>query len=192
MSILSISLTLFLLMDPFGNIPLFLAQLSPFDAKKRRNILIREMCIALAVILIFQWIGEFALNLLGIENTSLYISGGIILFIIALKMIFNSYVNEKTSDQEPFIVPLAIPMIAGPAILAAVTILAHQHGIFSVSLSTLIAWALSGIILLSSTFFQKFLKVKGLLALEKLMGLILTLLAIQMIMQGIRLFVRYL
>ena len=189
MPLLSITLTLFLLMDPFGNIPLFLAQLSRYDPKQRRLILFREMLIALVVILVFQWVGDVALNFLGIEPASLHISGGVILFIIALKMIFNSYSNDQDLTGEPFIVPLAIPMIAGPAILAAVTILAHQYGTFLVSLSILISWVLSGIVLLMSTFLQKFLKTKGLLALEKLMGLILTLLAVQMMMAGIRMFI---
>ncbi len=189
MPLLSITLTLFLLMDPFGNIPLFLAQLSRYDPKQRRLILFREMLIALVVILVFQWVGDIALNFLGIEPASLHISGGIILFIIALKMIFNSYTNDQDTSEEPFIVPLAIPMIAGPAILAAVTILAHQYGTFLVSLSILISWVCSGIVLLMSTFLKKILKTKGLLALEKLMGLILTLIAVQMIMAGIRMFI---
>lgn len=135
----------------------------------------------------FYFGGNFFLDSLGISKETVRIAGGIVLLIISLKLIFPSRENEEKEDiKEPFIVPLAIPLIAGPAILASLMIYSGQDiKTFDVVLSILIAWSLSTLILLCAPFLQKILGHRGIAALERLMGLILILISIQMFIDGI-------
>lgn len=185
--ILSISFSLFLLMDSLGNIPLFISILRHYPPHKQRKIILRELLIALAIILLFCALGEFLLSVLNVKPYAIQISGGIILFLIALKMIFpqpgNSLEKEDLS-KEPFIVPLATPLVAGPAVLAAVMIYSKNEHFFIATSAVIIAWAMTTIVLMASSYLQKILGRRGLTACERLMGLILTLLAVQMFLQG--------
>ena len=185
---LSMALALFLLMDPIGNVPLFIALLKDIPPKRQRRIIIRELLIALLIIFFFWGLGQPVLKMLSIELPTILISGGIILFLIALKMIFPLKHEEEPegSDKEPFIVPLATPLVAGPAVLAAVMLYSGQREMLWVSCAAIIiAWAASTTILLSSSFLEKLLGKKGILACERLMGLILTLIAVQMFLEGV-------
>jgi multiple antibiotic resistance protein len=188
MKIFSLSLALFILMDPIGNIPIFITVLKGVNPKKQFRIIFRELIIALIAMLIFYFIGEHLLNILHITQGSVMMSGGVILFIIALKLIFPGMNGDKqvVHDKEPFIVPLAIPMVAGPAVLAAVMLYSKQ-GISAmiVLTSIFIAWVCTTIILLSSSFLKKVLGKKGIMACEKLMGLLLIMIAIQMFVDGL-------
>lgn len=188
-SILTLAFSFFLLLDPLGNVPLYLAILKNVDPKRQRLIIFREMMIALGVILIFAWVGQEILSLLRISDATLALSGGILLFMIALKMVFSSSNQEfdaKEYHEEPLIVPLAIPLIAGPSILAAVMIYAKKEANVMVLFSAIfIAWLASFIILYYSDILKKILSKNGILALEKLMGLILTLIAVEMFLDGI-------
>lgn len=188
--IISTTILLILIMDPLGNLPIFMTVLKNLDAKRRRIIVIREMIIALIVMLIFLFVGEKILNILNLKTETVSISGGIILFIIAIKMIFPSEDNNNgtTSDEEPFLVPLAIPLVAGPSLLATLMLLSHQylHHMFYLVGSLLIAWCFTIIILLLSGLFLKLFGDKGVNALERLMGLILIMLSTQMFLDGIR------
>ncbi|MEI6242996.1 MAG: MarC family protein [Chlamydiota bacterium] len=186
-----ISFSLFLLMDSIGNIPLYLAVLKEIPYKRKQQIILREMIIALVVMLLFNFLGEKILQFLHLTQASIRIAGGIILFLISLKMVFPSQ-KEKTDygtpGSEPYIVPLAIPLIAGPAILAAIILYASQENPLTMIVAILIAWSLSLIILLATPFLGKKMGAKGIMACEKLMGLILVLIAIQMFLEGITLY----
>ena len=178
-------------MDPVGNVPLFIALLKDFSVKRQRIIILREMLIALAIIIAFVFFGEGLLNLLGISEMTIEIAGGLILFLIALKMIFpppkSEFVLKK--NEEPFLVPLAVPLVAGPTVLAAVMIYSKQLEGFWLLISALvIAWAVSAIILLSSANLKKWLGSKGISACERLMGLILILIAVEMFLHGFHTF----
>jgi multiple antibiotic resistance protein len=190
--ILSTAFSLFLLMDSIGNIPIYLTILKKLGLRRRLIIILREMIIALAIILIFSFFGRGFLDFLEISNESVYIAGGIILFIMALKMIFpenGSLADTFSTDGEPLVFPLAVPLIAGPAILAAVIIYSSQLDSFiPLTIAIFLAWIVSTIILLSATYLQKWLGEKGILAIERLMGLILILIAINMFLRGISLF----
>lgn len=191
-SIFSLALSLFLLMDPVGNVPMYLVYLKNLPPKRQTIVIFRELVIALIVIIIFTYIGEFILNLLKISQPSLLISGGLILFIIALKMIFPPEIEPSNvnKDKEPFIVPLAIPFVAGPSILAAVMIYSrHTPNQWTLIFAILIAWVATTAVLLSSSFLKKILGEKGLTACERLMGLILTLISVQMFLEGVSLFI---
>ncbi|QCI17256.1 YhgN family NAAT transporter [Buchnera aphidicola (Aphis helianthi)] len=187
--IISTTILLILIMDPLGNLPIFMTILKNLDAKRRRIVVIREMIIALIVMLLFLFIGENILSVLNLKTETVSISGGIILFLIAIKMIFPSEDNNGvSSNEEPFLVPLAIPLVAGPSLLATLMLLSHKYSNHMSYLvgSLLIAWCFTIIILLLSGCFLKLFGSKGVNALERLMGLILIMLATQMFLDGIR------
>lgn len=190
-SLFAISFSLFLLMDPIGNIPVYLAILKNVKAKRQKKIIIRDLLIALAVIILFTFVGEHLLDILGIGQETILLSGGIILFIIALKMIFPSGregAYENLTKGEPFIVPLAIPLVAGPSVLAAVMIYSHRESLSLLITAIVFAWVLSTLILLSAPYLKKILGIRGITACERLMGLLLTLLAVQMFLEGLSLY----
>lgn len=193
MSLLSIAFSLFLLMDPIGNIPFYISFLKGLEPHRQRRVIFREMIIALGIIILFNFVGDGLMQFLKVREDTIQIAGGIILFLICLKMIFPSQHNSTDTlphDTEPFIVPLAVPLIAGPSVLAAVMIYARQEtDNFIMIGAILIAWAASLIILLASPFLKETLGWRGILACERLMGLILTLIAIQMFLTGVSSFV---
>ncbi|WWO96170.1 MAG: YhgN family NAAT transporter [Candidatus Dasytiphilus stammeri] len=192
--IVSVTMLLFLVMDPLGNLPIFMLILKPLENKRRHMIIIREMIIALIIMLVFFLTGEKILTLLNLRTEIVSIAGGIVLFLIALKMIFsseqaaaNTYIS---AGEAPFIVPLAIPLVAGPTVLATLILLSHkyQHRIISMMAALLVAWLATLVILMSSGIFLRILGEKGLNALERLMGLILIMLGSQMILDGLRVY----
>lgn len=189
--IFSLSFILFLLMDSIGNVPLFISILKEFDAKTQKKIIRRELCIALAIIIFFHFLGSFLLNLIEVKQETVLIGGGIILFLIALNMVFprSSPEKERKMTEAPFIVPLAIPFVAGPAVLASVMLYSEQQTQLVALSSIGIAWIASVLVLTSAVSLKKLLGDKGILACEKLMGLLLTLMAIQMCLEGIELYV---
>ncbi|WWO99694.1 MAG: YhgN family NAAT transporter [Candidatus Dasytiphilus stammeri] len=192
--IISTTMLLFIIMDPLGNLPIFMLILKPLDKNRQYTIIVREMIFALIVMLLFLFGGEKFLHLLNLKNEIVSISGGIVLLLISLKMIFPSSndtgINCVSPGQEPFLVPLAIPLVAGPTVLATIISLSHeyQHKIIYMISALIIAWTANAAVLLSSGIFLKLLGEKGLNALERLMGLILIMLAIQMFFNGVRVY----
>ena len=179
-------------MDPLGNIPLFLSALKNVDPARRRLVLMREIGFAYLVLLACVFLGSYILQLLGLEQETVSIAGGIVLFLIAVRMIFPGD-NAGPGDAlegEPFLVPLAVPLFAGPSALAAVLLLQRSAPgqTLRLLLAVTLAWALSGSILLSSTFFYRVLRERGLIAMERLMGMLLVMIAVQMFMNGIKTF----
>ncbi len=189
MSLLSASILLFLVMDPFGNAPVFLVLLNRVSPANRQKVIIRELLIALAVLVFFLLTGPLFLHALHISEPSLRIAGGIILFLIALGMVFGNgpLFPTESAEEEPFIVPMAIPLLAGPSAIAMVMLLTGQEpGRWPEWLaSILLAWGATSIILLLSARLDQFIGPKGMKALQQLMGLILTALAVEMFMQGL-------
>lgn len=189
MSLIAMAFSLFLLMDPIGNIPFFIAVLKDVSPKRQLHIIFRELIIALIIMVAFHFIGDALLTALNISPYAILISGGIILFLLSLKMIFPSQEEMKKlggRQSEPFIVPLAIPLVAGPAVLAAIILYSRQQTeTFLTITAIVIAWAISTLILLSSAFLNKILGERGITACERLMGLILTMMSIQMFLEGI-------
>jgi len=190
MTVLSAAVLLFLVMDPFGNIPLFLVYLRGLPPRRQRWIVCREMLIALVVLVVFLCGGRWLLSALHVSESSLGIAGGIILFLIAVNMVFSGTESmfRGQYEGEPFIVPLAIPLVAGPSSLATVMLLAAKHpGRWADWLLALTgAWLLSGLILLLAPLFSRALGQRGLTALERLMGLLLTTVAVQMFVEGVK------
>lgn len=192
MTLASAALLLFLVIDPLGNIPFFLATLKNVAPEKRRKIIGRELLIALGVMVIFLFAGRYLLNLLHISEPSLSIAGGIILFLIAVRMIFPVYKGSPEEvEGEPLIFPLAIPFIAGPSALATLLLItSREPDRWAEWLSALLlAWLASAMILYGAMdWLSRLMGPKGLVAMERLMGMLLTLIAVQMFMTGVTLF----
>ena len=194
MRLSSAILTLFLVMDPLGNIPPFLSVLKNVQPHRRRRVLLREILIAYFVLLVFLFLGRRVLVLLSLQQETISVAGGIVLFLIALRMIFpkEGSLFGETLEGEPFIVPLAIPLVAGPSALAVLLLLqqSETNVTWQLLLAVTIAWALSAVILLSSTLLYRLLKERGLIAMERLMGMLLVMLAVQMFMNGVAIFLK--
>lgn len=194
MTIASAALLLFLILDPLGNIPVFLSLLKGLPPARQRVVIVRELLIALAVLMLFLWAGRYLLELMHLRQESVSIAGGIILFLIGLRMIFppSDGIMGELPEGEPFIVPMAIPMIAGPSGMAAVMLLGSQEparmGEWSLALA--IAWAATAIILFSATYLQKWLGTRVLTAIERLMGMVIVAISVQMLMDGIATYLR--
>ena len=188
MSTLSAGILLFLIMDPLGNIPLFLSILRNVRPERRRLVLVRELLIALVVLFGFLFGGRYLQLLLQLKQESVSIAGGIVLFIIGVRMIFPPGRGIfGDAEGEPFIVPLAIPAVAGPSTMAAVMLLANSEPGRTVewSLALFAAWFATAAILMSSTYLYRYLGASVLTAVERLMGMLLVALSVQMFLDGV-------
>ncbi|WP_426008784.1 YhgN family NAAT transporter [Aeromonas salmonicida] len=189
MDTFSAAVMLFLIMDPLGNLPVFLSILRHIDPKRRRKVMRRELLFSLAIMMAFLFAGQQILNFLNLRQEAVSIAGGIILFLIAIKMIFPSEggLTGLAAGEEPFLVPMAIPMIAGPSILASLLLLANQEPtrMTDWSLALLMAWGASAVILMFYEVFNKLLGERGLTAVERLMGMLLVMIAVQMLLDGV-------
>lgn len=188
MQVITLSLILFLIMDPIGHIKAFIKTLEGIAPKRQQAIVRREMAIALGFMVFFNFVGEGIFNLLQISDVTVYMASGIILFLVAIKILFPS--NDREEMQvppgEPFIVPLAIPRIAGPALIATIMLCAHSEPNLWTSLfAILLAWVVSSLILLNAKSILKIVGSGGLTACEKLMGMVLVLLSVQRFLQGV-------
>jgi multiple antibiotic resistance protein len=183
--------TLFLIMDPLGNVPIFLSVLKRVAPERRRRIVVREVLIAYGVLLVFMLVGDRALHVLHIDQETISISGGIVLFLIALRMIFpREGAYGDSIEGEPLVVPLAVPLIAGPSAMAALLLLkrADSGSAVDLWLAMSIAWALTAAILVAAPFFYRILGERGLAAMERLMGMVLVMISVQMFLNGMQTF----
>ena len=190
MDIGSAVVTLFLVMDPLGNVPLFLSVLKTVEPRRRRVVLVRELAIAYGVLVLFLLLGKWLLRFLGLEPEAVSIAGGIVLFIIALRMIFpgDGAPSGEQIEGEPFVVPLAIPLVAGPSALATLLLLQSAPGatVPMLMVAVTVAWGFCAVILLSSTSLYRVLGERGLIAMERLMGMLLVMVSVQMLLNGLR------
>ena len=183
---ISIAFLLFLIMDPFGNLVVVNTLLAEFPAAKRRLIILREASIAMGILLAAAIFGGRVLEVLGLQEHSLRLAGGIVLFLIALGMLFPSRrIIEESSGEAPLIVPIAMPLIAGPSAISMVILFSEKHSTAVVSSAVLIAATASGALLAASSSIFGFLGRRGATALERLMGMLLIMLSVQMILDGI-------
>ena len=193
-SFISSVITLALVMDGFGNIPLFITALKKVSPERRTFVIFRELMIALGIMVFFLFCGKWFLQAFGIHSYSLSIAGGIILFLISINLVFSTDTNggEPKNDpkDEPFIVPLAIPLVAGPAALSMVLILAAQHSKMVTLGAVICASIINMAILMCSFPLSKLLGQRGLTAIERLTGMILILMSVDMVLGGIAEFVK--
>ncbi len=183
---LSLALMLFLIMDPFGNLVTVNALLANQTPRRRAVILLRESLIATVLLLLAAAIGGWLLRSLGLEAHALSISGGIVLFLIALGMVFPTRrIIEDAVTDSPLIVPIAMPLIAGPSALSMVILFAERMPLTSVCFAILIASLGSAVLLAASPAFYRYLGKRGAAALERLVGMLLVMISVQMILNGI-------
>ena len=190
MTVLAAILLLIIIMDPIGNVPVFLSILKNIPIERRRIIIIRELLIAFIILLFFMFVGRYVLQMLEIEQSSLGVTGGIILFIIAIRMIFpgTKPLFSHNETTEPLIVPLAVPMLAGPSAIAAVILFMAQEPNRWVEWTfvVFIACLISGVVLVSSETLGRKLGNRALIAIERLMGIILVMVSVDFILDGIK------
>ncbi|MDD5629048.1 MAG: MarC family protein [Elusimicrobia bacterium] len=190
MGFLSCVSILFLVMDPLGNLPVIAGLLKGIPPGRVRRIMVREHLFALALLFFFLLFGQFFLNLLGIQDPALGISGGIVLFLISVRMIFPAQgegMFGELPSGEPFIVPLATPLIVGPSAMTTVLILASKSdvGFWRLAPAMVAAWAGSLAILFNAAAISRLLGERGVTAIQRLMGMILTTIAVQMLLTGL-------
>jgi len=188
--IVSSAVVFILIMDPFGNVPLFLAALAHTAPERRRRVIVRELLIALGIMLAFLFGGQAFMRVFHIDAPALTVAGGVILMLIALRMVFPTperNLREKAPDDEPFIVPLAIPYVAGPSLLAMVIVLVsgNPDALPSYLVALVLAWLGSALVLYFSHGLNRVLGPKTLLAVERLMGMVLVIVATQMTLEGV-------
>ncbi len=190
-SIWSAAVVLVFIMDPLGNIPVMLSILKDIDPARRQRIIVRELFIALAILLLFLFTGQRILDFLHLQQESVTIAGGIVLLIIGLRMIFpgkEGVMGHNSVGGEPFIVPLAVPMIAGPSALAMLILMVRSapDRMLSWFYALMIAWAMTSVALLSAPLLFRILRDRGLAAIERLMGMLLVMMAVQMLLNGLQ------
>lgn len=191
MTLISATILLLLVMDPIGNAPFFLSCLSGIPQARQKVIILREGLIAYAALILFLFFGGLLLRVLHLSEESMQLAGGIVLFLIAIKMVFppsKGGVFGDTPEGEPFIFPLAIPLIAGPSAMATVLLFASQQPdhMLAWALAVTIASLASTTILYFSSFITRVVGMRAMRASERLMGMLLTAIAVQMIVSGIK------
>ena len=191
----SATILLILITDPIGNIPVFANALKPVAPDRRARVILREVLIAFEMMLTFMFIGSGFLRVMNLSALSLQIGGGVILFLIALRMIFPPPRTESAEPQgEPLIVPLAIPAIAGPSALATVLLLVSQAPEKRIEwiAALCVTMSVSAIVLVLAERIQRLAGERFVVALERLMGLVLVAVSIEMMLRGIKTFVQQL
>ena len=188
MTLVSAIVLLFLVIDPFGNVAFFVAALNAVEPERRNRVIIRELVIAYVVMVAFLFVGQPFLAILNISGPALTIAGGVILFLIAIRMVFpiRGATTQEDLDGEPFIVPLAIPYVAGPSVLAVeLLFMSNEPERWPVwLLAVTAAWAATAVIVLFGSQLADRLGRRGLIAIERLMGMILVAISIQMFLTG--------
>lgn len=190
MDIFGIAVLVFLVTDPFGNIAIYLAALKTVAPERRMRVVARELLFALGLLMLFLTFGDKILSGLGLSREATAIAGGIILFIIALRLIFPTPQGllGDVPDGEPMLVPLATPAVAGPSALAVLMTLrnTHQGELWELYLAVFLAWLATATILLQASWLQRFLGPRGLMAVERLTGMLLIMLSVDMLLDNIQ------
>lgn len=193
LSLFTITLTLFLIMDPVGHIAAYLKMMEGISSQRRNVVLLREMGIALGAMLLFNLLGESIFSYLELSESTVRLVAGVILFITAIKILFPSSVGIRGSfpPGEPFIIPLAIPYIAGPSLLATILLYSNMESQeFPMLMGIVLAWIATSVVLWLAPVFNKVLGKNGLGACERLLAMVLVMISIQRFMEGIQQFIQ--
>lgn len=187
--IYSTAMLILMLTDPFGNLPVFMAMLKNVPKRRHRKVLFRELCIALVAMMLALTVGQSFFGLLQIEGGTLSIAGGLVLLLTGIKMVFSTLAEVKDEvREEPFIVPMAIPLICGPGVIAILSTLhgsTPQANYLNCFTALFLAWGIQTTILCLGNRIARRLDRRVLNAIESLMGLLLVCLAVGMLLRGI-------
>lgn len=192
-SIFPIAMKFFLIANPIGNSPAIIALVKNFEFKRQKQIIFREVVIALLIALFFQYFGEVFLGMLNIQDFALTFTGGILLFLVAIQMIFAEPQTETKTESkvEPFIVPIATPILSGPGLMAMIMLNSRLEGDnIKITSAILLCWVVLYLVLFLAPYLQKVLGPRGLMALEQLMGMVLSFMAMGMIVNGVTIFLK--
>lgn len=191
MDFFTITSSLFFVLNPVGNTPFIVSLLARFDAKQQRRILLREVCFTLLAALIFAFAGEWLIELLAIDRTTVGICGGVILFLIALSMISSHHEQNEAAATEPRLVPIAVPVLAGPSLFAAITIYSEEVANFWMLIAALfVAWLASSLLILVGPTLQRRFGKRGLMVMEQLMGMILIFISLDLLITNLIRFIQ--
>lgn len=182
---------LFLVLDPLGNTGIIASLISGFDQKMQRKILYREISVSLIIMMIVYWLGSYLLFYLNISHAAITITGGIIFILFAISLLFpgSNLMNIKNLDEEPYIVPIATPLVVGPSSMATLIIFSHEKDLWPNYLaSILLAWVITGTIILMGPFLVAKLGNTCMKVVERFIGLICALVAVKMLLKGLKLF----
>jgi multiple antibiotic resistance protein len=186
---------LLLTTDPLGNVPSFISILQPVPVERRRLVILRELFFALGIMLAFLLGGQQLTGLLGIHSEAISIAGAIVLFLIAIEMILPGRGRRRAAgvdDSEPFIVPLATPLVAGPSTLATIILITNQPGgVRTGFCAVLVSWSVVFCTLMAAPTIMRCLRERGARAVERLMGMLLVMLAVQMFLNGLGEYLRH-
>jgi multiple antibiotic resistance protein len=193
-SLISMVLMLFVIIDPIGITPAVVALTKDFGFEKQRHIIIREVLLGFGIALFFQYFGDFFLNQIAIQDFALRIAGGILLFLVALEMIFPQVTSALKTDaknkQDPFIFPIATPLLAGPGLLTLLMLLSRTKiPPLKITAAVTIAWIFAAIVLAVAPYLHRICGKAGLLILEQIMGLFLAFVALELFLTGVKLFI---
>ena len=192
MSVFQIAFALFLIANPIGGVPLFVSMVKDFNFKRQKLILFRESVISMGIAYFFLFLGEPFLSVTHIALYAVQLGGGLIVLLVAIEMIFPSHSGSSGSSaglsKEPFIVPIATPLITGGGCFSNIMVFAKQEPVAKVALAILMAWSVIILIVTSAVYVQKIVGKRGLIALEQLMGMILLMMGIAMITHGLHSF----
>jgi multiple antibiotic resistance protein len=189
LNVVSMAILLFFMADPIGCVPTMVALLKDFEFRRRQWILFREALFSLALAFVFLFLGEAFLNTILIQSFAVVMSGGILTFLVALNMIFPKQTDEGAPQpllQEPFVFPIATPMISGGGIFALVLILSKQAPLVDVCLAIILAWIPLIAIVVASSYFLKILGRRGLIVTEQLMGMLLLMFSVDLVLKGLQ------
>lgn len=194
MTLFQLALIFFLVTNPIGNSPAVLALVKDFDFKDQRRILLREGFFSFLIALFFQYMGERFLGLVQVHDYSMTLCGGTLLLLISLQMIFPKHeeVNAKALTREPFIVPIATPLLSGPGVLTLIMLYARQEANdLKITTAILLAWTGVVAVMGAAPYMQKLLGKRGLIALEQFMGMLLAVIATGMLANGVKMFIDF-
>jgi len=181
---------LLLTIDPLGNVPSFVSILKAVPPEGRQRVVIRELLVALGLMLVFLFVGRQLTGILGIKTEAISIAGAMVLFLVAIHMILPGAgrgMKSESEESDPFIVPLATPLVAGPATLATLILISSKSGgLFVGFWALLIVWTVTFAVLVSAPMIMRVLRERGARAVERLMGMLLVMLSVQMFLNGLR------
>lgn len=192
-AVIGLTVTFFLITNPIGNSPAILTLVKDFPLKRQKYILMREGVISLLLALFFQYFGEAFLSMLMLKDYTISLCGGTLLFIVALDLIFPDHTKQvkETSKSEPFFVPIATPLLAGPGLVTVVMLYSRQiPSELTLSLALVLSWFFVSIVLLITPYLQKILGDRGIVALEQFMGMVVAMMSVEMIVKGVQLFLQ--
>ena len=192
MSLVHIALTFFLVANPIGNSPAIIALIKDFPFERQKAIMLREALFALMIALFFQYLGNIFLDHLYIKDFTVTLCGGVLLLIVAINMIIapSTSSSSNKAKKEPMIVPIATPLISGPALLTIIMLYTQEADHLTISVAICLAWIIVTAVLVSAPYIQRILGERGLAALEQLMGLVLAMMAMEMIVKGTTIFIK--